>query len=136
MKIIAFAASSSRNSINKQLVTYAASLYAGAEVEVLDLNQYELPLFSVDKEQELGKPQLAQDFLLKLEPVMQLLFHTQSIMGLILPPTKTCLTGVRGLISSCFRISRWYCSLRRLEQAVLPVFWQLPLIPRRILTVS
>ncbi len=66
MKIIAFAASSSRNSINKQLVTYAASLYAGAEVEVLDLNQYELPLFSVDKEQELGKPQLAQDFFAKI----------------------------------------------------------------------
>ena len=66
MKIIAFAASSSRQSINKQLVTYAANLVAGAEVEVLDLNDYELPLFSVDKEQQLGQPQLAQDFLAKL----------------------------------------------------------------------
>ena len=66
MKIIAFAASSSRHSINKQLVTYAAQLVAGAEVEVLDLNDYELPLFSVDKERELGQPQLAQDFLAKL----------------------------------------------------------------------
>ena len=66
MKVIAFAASSSKNSINKQLVTYAASLLDGAQVEVLDLNDYELPLFSVDKEQELGKPQLAQDFFAKI----------------------------------------------------------------------
>ena len=66
MKIIAFAASSSKKSINKQLVTYAASLLEGAQVEVLDLNDYELPLFSVDKEQELGSPQLAQDFFAKL----------------------------------------------------------------------
>lgn len=68
MKIIAFAASSSKKSINKQLVTYAVSLIAGAEVEVevLDLNDYELPLFSVDREQELGQPQLAQDFFAKI----------------------------------------------------------------------
>jgi len=66
MKIIAFAASNSKKSINKQLVTYAANLLAGAQVEVLDLNDYELPLFSVDKEQELGQPQLAQDFFTKI----------------------------------------------------------------------
>ena len=66
MKIIAFAASNSKKSINKQLVAYAASLVADAQVEVLDLNDYELPLFSVDKEQELGQPQLAQDFFAKI----------------------------------------------------------------------
>ncbi len=67
MKVIAFAASSSKQSINKQLVTYAASLVANAQVEVLDLNDYELPLFSVDKEQELGRPALAQKFFAKIE---------------------------------------------------------------------
>jgi NAD(P)H-dependent FMN reductase len=66
MKLIAFAASSSKKSINKQLVTYAAGLLEGADVEVLDLNDYELPLFSADKEEELGKPQLAQAFVDKL----------------------------------------------------------------------
>jgi len=60
MKVIAFAA------INKQLVTYAASLVDKAEVEVLDLNDYELPLFSVDIEKELGQPALAQAFIAKL----------------------------------------------------------------------
>ncbi len=66
MKIIAFAASSSKKSINKKLVVYAASLLEGAHVEVLDLNDFELPLFSVDKEEELGHPQLAQDFFAKI----------------------------------------------------------------------
>jgi len=55
MKIIAFGASSSRQSINKQLATYAASLVAAAEVEVLDLNDFEMPIFSQDKETELGR---------------------------------------------------------------------------------
>jgi NAD(P)H-dependent FMN reductase len=62
IKVTCFAASSSRNSINKQLVTYVAGLVEGADVEVLDLNDYELPLFSVDREAELGQPKLAQDF--------------------------------------------------------------------------
>ena len=62
-RVTCFAASTSRNSINRKLVTYAASLLQGCEVEVLDLNDYELPLFSVDREAELGQPQLAQAFL-------------------------------------------------------------------------
>jgi len=63
MKIIAFAATSSRKSINKQLASHAASLVENAQVEVLDINDYEMPLYSEDREAELGKPQLAQDFI-------------------------------------------------------------------------
>ncbi len=48
MKILAFAASSSSASINKKLATYAANLVAQAEVEVLDINNYEMPIFSED----------------------------------------------------------------------------------------
>ncbi|NQZ24024.1 MAG: NAD(P)H-dependent oxidoreductase [Colwellia sp.] len=66
MKIIAFAATSSRKSINKQLVSHAASLVENAQVEVLDINDYEMPLFSEDREAELGKPQLAQNFIDKI----------------------------------------------------------------------
>lgn len=66
MKIIAFAASSSRSSINKQLVTYAASLINDAEVEILDINDYEMPLFSEDREKQLGQPEEAKRFFHKL----------------------------------------------------------------------
>lgn len=66
MKLLAFAASSSRKSINDQLVRYAASLIEDAETEFLDINDYEMPLFSVDREQELGIPDLAQRFYNKI----------------------------------------------------------------------
>lgn len=67
MKIIAFGGSNSKQSINKQLAVYAASQFKNAEVEVLDLNNFELPLFGVDIEKELGQPKLAQDFLDKMK---------------------------------------------------------------------
>jgi NAD(P)H-dependent FMN reductase len=66
-KIIAFAASSSSRSINRQLVSYATGLLADAEVEILDLNDFELPLFSVDREDQLGQPDLAHSFVKKIE---------------------------------------------------------------------
>lgn len=65
-KIIAFGASSSKASINKELATYVAYQFQNASIEILDLNDYEMPIFSVDKEKENGIPQLAQDFYAKL----------------------------------------------------------------------
>ncbi|MDQ7090557.1 MAG: NAD(P)H-dependent oxidoreductase [Methylococcales bacterium] len=67
MKIIAFAASNSTKSINKKLVTYASSLLENVSTEVLDLNDYELPIFSEDKEIEIGQPALAKQFLEKIK---------------------------------------------------------------------
>lgn len=66
MKILAFAASSSKKSINKKLATYVVSLLATNQIEILDLNDYELPLFSEDKEEEIGQPALAKSFLAKI----------------------------------------------------------------------
>ena len=65
-KIIAFGASSSRASINKQLATYTANQFTDVAVEILDLNDYEMQIFSVDKQKENGIPQLAHDFYAKL----------------------------------------------------------------------
>lgn len=65
-KIIAFGASSSKNSINRQLATFAANQFQNAFVEILDLNNYEMPIFSVDKEKENGIHPLAQEFYSKL----------------------------------------------------------------------
>ena len=70
MKVIAFGASSSRTSINKKLATYTANLAATTnsdiKVEILDLNDFELPIFSQDKEIELGQPETAKAFFDKL----------------------------------------------------------------------
>ncbi len=66
MKVLAFAASNSRQSINKALVSYAVTLLETTEVEILDLNDYELPLFSIDTEAELGQPVPAKNFMSKI----------------------------------------------------------------------
>ena len=65
-KILAFGASSSKKSINKQLATYTANLFKNAKVELLDLNDFEMPIYSMDKEKEDGIPQLARDFYEKI----------------------------------------------------------------------
>lgn len=70
MNVLTFAASNSKNSINKQLATYAASLVSkageSANVEMLDINDYEMPIFSEDREKEIGKHELAQAFYNKI----------------------------------------------------------------------
>lgn len=65
-KIIAFAGSNSKTSINKQLVTFAGSLLENVTTEVLDLNDFELPTYSVNIEQESGIEKNAQRFFDKI----------------------------------------------------------------------
>lgn len=89
MKLLAFAASSSRQSINKQLARYAASLVTGADVEILDINDYELPLFSVDREKELGQPQQARAFLDKIAGADALLISFAEHNGAITAAWKS-----------------------------------------------
>lgn len=64
MKITGLAASTSSTSINKQLVNYVLTHYFHDAVQtLLDLNDYEMPLFSVDRELESGHPEAAHRFL-------------------------------------------------------------------------
>lgn len=65
-KILAFGASNSSDSINKQLAKYAAALFENASVDLLDLNDYEMPIYSKDREKKDGFPQLAHDFYKKI----------------------------------------------------------------------
>lgn len=63
MKIIAFGASTSSTSINKTLATYAANLVEGAEIKVLNIADYNVPIFSEDVEKEIGQAEGAKAFL-------------------------------------------------------------------------
>jgi chromate reductase len=56
MKIFVFPASSSNNSINKRLGMYAAALFEQSSIEQIDLKDYEVEIFSVDKEADSGVP--------------------------------------------------------------------------------
>ncbi len=62
MRILGFAGSNSSTSINKRLVTYVVSQFSSDEQVIIDLNDYEMPLYSMDREQEGGVPDLAVSF--------------------------------------------------------------------------
>ncbi|UAN62218.1 MULTISPECIES: NADPH-dependent FMN reductase [Serratia] len=66
MTILAFAASTSSKSINRKLVIYAAT-FLEQDVEIVDLNDFALPLFSEDIERELGQPAIARAFIDKIK---------------------------------------------------------------------
>ena len=61
-KIVAFGASNSSRSINKKFARFAANELADVDVNFLDLNDFEMPLFNVDREKDSGIPQQAYDF--------------------------------------------------------------------------
>ncbi len=65
--IIAFAGSNSKTSINKKLVTYVSNQVENVEVEILDLNDYSMPLYGIDHETENGIPDEAKMFLKKIK---------------------------------------------------------------------
>ena len=62
-KIVAFGASNSRHSINKQFANYTATQVEGARVNLIDLNDYEMPIYSIDRQNETGIPEEAHAFL-------------------------------------------------------------------------
>ena len=66
-QIVAFGASSSKKSINKDLASYAASVIEDANVLILDLNDFEMPIYSIDYENDHGIPQKAFKFKEKLK---------------------------------------------------------------------
>lgn len=61
-KIIAFGASTSTTSINKQLAAMVAKQITTAQVNVLDLNDFELPMYSSQEEEQNGIPANAKAF--------------------------------------------------------------------------
>ena len=56
-KIITFAGSNSRNSINKKLAVLASSQLLNVKNTIVDLNDFPLPLYGIDNELENGFPE-------------------------------------------------------------------------------
>ena len=61
-KIVAIGASSSIKSINKELANYAASQVPNSITINVNLIDFEMPIYSIDKEKEHGIPKLAYKF--------------------------------------------------------------------------
>jgi NAD(P)H-dependent FMN reductase len=87
-KILAFAGSTRTGSYNKKLIKIAAAAArdAGAEVTLIDLRDYPLPLFDGDLEDSQGLPENAK----KLKD----LFHTHDALLISAPEYNSSITGV------------------------------------------
>jgi NAD(P)H-dependent FMN reductase len=60
--VIAFGASNASDSINAQLARYASSQLTGVSVTFLDLNDFEMPIYSSDRQRQDGVPEPARRF--------------------------------------------------------------------------
>ena len=65
-KILVIGGSSSLHSINRKFAAFAAGQLRDVSLTVLDLNDFEMPIFSVDREKE-GYPDAAKRFLDEIE---------------------------------------------------------------------
>ncbi|MBH1959221.1 MAG: NAD(P)H-dependent oxidoreductase [Flavobacteriia bacterium] len=81
MKILAFAGSNSTVSINKKLVTFASTFFRDDEVEILDLNDFEIPIYKRETELAGGTPQKAIDFAAKIDECDLILLSTPENNG-------------------------------------------------------
>ena len=66
-KVIAFGGSNSKDSINQTLAIYTANKIRNVDVNTIDLNDFELPLYGVDFETENGIP----DNVIKLNTILE-----------------------------------------------------------------
>ena len=66
MKILAFAGSTSSTSINRELVKFVLKSFQEDEINLINLNDFSMPVFSVDLEKK-GFPDEAHNFLKQIE---------------------------------------------------------------------
>ncbi len=78
MRILAFAASVRTGSLNKRLITLAASLAreTGADVDLADMREFDMPLYDGDLEERAGLPPGAQELKRRVERADALLIST------------------------------------------------------------
>lgn len=86
MKILAFGASNHSASMNGALASHAAQrlnekLGGNAELDNLDLNAYEMPIYSLDRERANGVHELAQAFYAKITSADTLVISFPSYNG-------------------------------------------------------
>lgn len=74
MKILAISGSNSEVSINTQLLKCATSLFEGDhEIEIVDMNPFEMPIYKHEREVAGGIPHEAKDFAAKIDEANLLL---------------------------------------------------------------
>lgn len=96
IRITAFAGSSSKNSINRQLVNFTLSQFKDVQIELLDLNDFEMPIFSVDREKD-GYPEQAHRFRKYME-------NSDGIICSMAEHNRTYTVAFKNILDWCSRI--------------------------------
>lgn len=66
-KILVIGASNSSTSINRTLAAHAGTLLSNCQYYLLDLNDFEMPIYSPEREAESGVPEAAAEFVAHIE---------------------------------------------------------------------
>ena len=92
-RILAFAGSARRESLNRKFlaIAVAAAREAGGEVTLLDLNDYVLPLYHGDLEEESGLPENAKKLIALIAQHGGLLIASPEYNSMITPLLKNTL---------------------------------------------
>lgn len=101
-QIIYFAGSSSKTSINRELAKYTAKRLGGDNIMGLDLNDYEAPLFSVDRENQ-GIPGVITDFL-------KVIRESDVIVLSLAEHNSNFTVAFKNIIDWCSRVDRHFWS--------------------------
>lgn len=80
-KIIAFAGSNSKESINHLLVTAIASKVEGLETKVIKLTDYEIPMYDIDVENASGIPEDVQRLTNEIAPTQGVIISVNEHNG-------------------------------------------------------
>lgn len=99
MRVLAFAASNSSVSINRQLAEYAGTLASGHEIEMLDIHDFEMPIYRHDREEAGGIPRAAHDFLARIAMVDAIIISFAEHNG-------NYTAAFKNLFDWCSRVSR------------------------------
>ncbi len=102
MKTLAFAASSSRTSINKSLVEFALKQIDSTEKQILDLNDFPLTVYSIDLEKEAGIPEHVQHFAAHIEKAELILISLAEHNGSYTAVFKNLFDWLSRNKSQCF----------------------------------
>lgn len=97
MKIFAFAGSNSSTSINKELVKFVLKRFPNEETNLIDLNDYLMPVFSVDLEKN-GFPDEAYKFLKNIE-------ESDIIICSLAENNRSYSTAFKNIFDWCSRIN-------------------------------
>lgn len=101
MKIVAFGASTSSTSINQKLARFAAKQFDG-NIEILNLCDYQFPLYSADIEKEIGLPEKATELLEKFQSADLIIISLAEHNGAYTAAFKNTFDWVTRVNAKCF----------------------------------